>query len=119
MRMGDGVNAPNGVYLNCNVDLERDCDDEEQEDEEEEDDMEEKVVDENKEEDKDNNDGKDPGAIGQREMVNTSAEDVDTMGDNHPILQPGQGQEMRKHTPRPQSPVPAPQLETPEYRPWP
>jgi hypothetical protein len=72
------------------------------------------VVDEDEEEDKDEDDGKEPRTIGEGEMVNTSADDVDTMVDDRPIMLPEQGQEMREHTPRPQPPAPAPQLQTPE-----
>jgi hypothetical protein len=50
-------------------------------------------------------------------MVNTSADDVDTMVDDQPIVLPEQGQEMRE--PRPQPPAPAPRPQTPEPRPRP
>jgi uncharacterized protein YbaR (Trm112 family) len=69
-------------------------------------------VDEDEEEDKDEDDGKEPWTIGQGEMVNTSADHVYTMVDNQPIMLPEQGQEMRKHTPRPQPPAPGPQPQT-------
>jgi hypothetical protein len=48
-------------------------------------------------------------------MVNTSADDVDTMVDDQPIVLPEQGQEMSE--PRPQRPAPAPRPQTPEPRP--
>ena len=105
MRMEDDVDAPDGVVLEGDVDMERDGDDEEEEDEEE------------KEEDVD--DGKQPRMIGQGEMVNTSADDVDTMGDYHPIVLPEHGQEMCKHTPQPQPPVPTPRPQTLEPHPQP
>jgi hypothetical protein len=54
-------------------------------------------VDEDEEEDEDN--GKEPGIIRQGEMVNTSADDVDTMVDDEPTVLPEQGQEMHDHTP--------------------
>jgi hypothetical protein len=38
-------------------------------------------------------------------MVNTSADDVDTMVDNQPIVLPEQGQEIREHTPPPHAPA--------------
>jgi hypothetical protein len=40
---------------------------------------EEEEVDEDEEEDNDEDDGKEHGTIGQGEMVNTSADDTDTM----------------------------------------
>jgi len=46
-------------------------------------------VDEDEEEDEDN--GKEPRTIGQGEMVNTSADDVDTMGDDEPTVLPERG----------------------------
>jgi len=52
-------------------------------------------------------------------MVNTSADDVDTMGDFQPIVLHEQHQEIREHTPRPQPPSPAPQPQTPQARPRP
>jgi hypothetical protein len=69
--------------------MERDRDDDVEEDEEEEDEQK-----EDEEEDKDEDDGKEPRTIGQREMVNTSADDADTMVDNEPTVLPEQGQEM-------------------------
>jgi len=118
MRMEDDVDAPDGVDLDSDVDMERDGDDEEEEDETKEDE-EEEVVDEDEEEDNDEDDGKEPRTIGQGEMVNTSADDVDTMVDDQPIVLPKQCQEMREHTPRPQPPAPAPQPQTPDPRPRP
>jgi hypothetical protein len=110
MRMEDDVDAPDGVDLDGDVDMERDGDDEEEEDEKKEDEEEEEV-------DEDEDDGKEPRTIGQGEMVNTSADDVDTMVDDQPIVLPEQGQEMRE--PRPQPPAPAPRPQTPEPRPRP
>jgi hypothetical protein len=52
-------------------------------------------------------------------MGNTSPDDVDTMVDDQPIVLPEQGQEMRKHTPRPQALAPAPRPQSPEPRPRP
>jgi hypothetical protein len=51
--------------------------------------------DEDEEEEKDEDDGKEPRTIGQREMVNTSADDADTMVNDEPTVLPAQGQEMR------------------------
>jgi hypothetical protein len=104
MCMQDNVGAPDSVDIDGNVDMETDGDD--GEDEEEEYEKEEEVVDEDEEKDEDN--GKEPRTIGQGEMVNTSADDVDTMVDNVPTVLPEQGQEMRDHTPRPQPLAPAP-----------
>jgi hypothetical protein len=118
--MEDDVDVPDGVDLDGNVDMERDGDDDEEEDEEEED--EEK---EDEEEDMDDDDGKEPRTIGQGEMVNTLADDADTMVDDEPTVLPEQcqeieqGQEMREHTPRSQPPAPAPRPQTPEPHPRP
>jgi len=57
--------------------------------------------------------------IGQGEMVNPSADDIDTMVDNHRIVQPEQGQEMRDHTPWPQPPAPTPGPHSPAPAPRP
>jgi hypothetical protein len=38
--------------------------------------------------------------IGQEQMVNSSADEIDTRVDNQPIVLPEQGQEMREHTTR-------------------
>jgi len=115
MCMEDDVDAPDGVDIDGDVDMERDGED--GEDEEEEDEREEEVLDEDEEENEDN--GKEPRTIGQGEMVKTSADDVDTMVDDEPTVLPEQGQEMREHTPRPQPPAPAPRLQTPEPPPRP
>jgi len=50
-------------------------------------------------------------------MVNISADDVDTMVDDEPIMLPEQGQQMREHPPGPQPPAPAPWPQTSEPRP--
>ena len=52
-------------------------------------------------------------------MVNTSADDADTMVDDEPTVLPEQSQEMREHTPRPHPPAPAPRPQTPEPPPRP
>jgi len=118
MRMEDDVDAPDGVDLDGDVDMERDGDDEEEEDEKKEDEEEEEV-DENEEEDKDEDDGKEHRTIGQGEMLNTSADDVDTIEDDQQIVLPEQCQEMREHTPWPQPPAPAPRPQTPDPCPRP
>jgi len=62
-------------------------------------------------------DGKEPRAIGQVEMFNTSADDVDTIVDDLPIVSPEKRKEMHSHIPWPQPMVPAPQRQTPDTRP--
>ena len=106
--MEDDEDKLDGVDIYCNVDMERDDDNKEEEDEEEEDE---------EEEDEDEDDGKEPRTIGQGEMVNLSANDVDIMAENQPIVQHNQGQETREHSPQQQPPAPAPWLQTPESRP--
>jgi hypothetical protein len=74
------------------------------------------VEDEDEEEDQDEDDGKEPRTLGQGEMVNTSADDVETMVDDQPILLSEQAQKMRADTPWPQPPAPDPRLQTPQPR---
>ena len=69
--------------------MERDGDDEEEEDAKEEDEDEEEE-DKDEDEDEDVDDGKEPRTIGHGEMVNTSADNVDTMVDDQPIVRPEQ-----------------------------
>jgi hypothetical protein len=109
MRMEADVGAPDGVELDGDVDMEREADDE----------VEEYKQEEDEEEEQDGDDGKEPQTIAQGEMVNTSADDVDTMVDDQPIVLPEQGQEIRKNTTRPKPPAPAPRPQTPEPRPPP
>jgi hypothetical protein len=104
MRMVDDVNTPDGIDSDGDVDMERDGDDEVEEDEQDED-----------EEEEDEDDGKEPRTIGQGEMVNTSADDDDTMVDDQPMVLPEQCQQMRE--PRPQPPASAPRPQTPETHP--
>jgi hypothetical protein len=73
--------------------------------------------DEDEEEDQDKDDGKEPRTLGKGEMVNSSADDVDTMVDDQPIVLSEQRQEMRGHTRRPQTPEPHPRPRTPETHP--
>ena len=96
------ADTTDGVALDGDVDKERYGDDEEEEDQEE--------------DDEDDDDGKEPQMIGQEERTNTSADDVDTMVDNQPIVLPEQGEEMHEHTPLPQPPAPAPPSHTAEPR---
>ena len=123
MRMEDDMDAPEGVDLDGDLDMEMDGDDDEEEDEEEEDDEKEdeeevEEEDEDEEEDKDEDDGKEPWTIGQGEMVNTSADNADTMVDDEPTVLHEQGQKKCEHTPRPQPPAPAPWPQTTEPPPW-
>jgi len=73
--------------------------------------------DEDEEEDPDEDDGKEPRTLVQSEMVNPSANDVDTMVDDQPLVLPEQGQETREHTPRAEPPEPRPQPQTLETHP--
>jgi hypothetical protein len=116
MRMQNDVDAPSVLDLDGDVDMEQEGDNDKEEDEEEEDEMEEEVVDEDEEEkedkneqedrdeeeDKDDDDGKEPRTIDQGEIVITSADDVDTMAHNRPIVLPEEGPEVCEYTPRPQ-----------------
>jgi len=98
MFMEDDVDALYGIHLDGDLDMERDGDDEEEEDEgkedeeEEEEEEEDEEVEEEEEEEEDEvedeDDGKKTRTFGQGEMVNTSADDVDTMVDNQPLVLP-------------------------------
>jgi len=123
-RTDDDENAPDGVELDSEVDMDSDGDDDEEEDEEEED--EEKVdeeeveeEDEDEEEDKNEDDGKERRTIGQKVMGNTSADDVNTMVDNQPIVLPEQVQKMHELTLWPEPPASAPWPRTEEFHPRP
>jgi hypothetical protein len=54
------------------------------------------VEDGNENEDENKDDGQEPQMVGQGEIVNTSADDVDLMVDNQPIILPAQCKEMCK-----------------------
>jgi hypothetical protein len=118
MRMEDDVNAPEGVDLDGDVDMETDGDDEEEEDQKTEDEEEEEM-DDDEEKDKDKDNGKEPRTIGQGEMVNTSADNLDTMVHDQPLVKPEQRQEMREYTPQPQPPAPAQRPQSLDPRPRP
>jgi len=105
------MDAPYSADSDTDVDIERDLDDEEEEVEEEEHDQ------EVEDEDEDEDDGKEPQTIGQGEMVNTLADDIDTMVDDQPTVLPKQVQEMCEHTPRPQSPARAARPQSSETHP--
>jgi len=121
MHMEDDADAPDEVDLDGNMDMERDTDNEEEEAEEKEGDEEQQDEDENEDEheDEDEEDGKEPQTIGHREMVNTSADNVDTMVGAQPTVLLEQSQEMREQTPCPQHLAPAPRPQTPEVCWWP
>jgi len=112
----DEVDTPASVDLVGDVELEKNGEDEDEEDEKEDD---EEKGDKDKEENEDEDNGKGHWMIGQGEMVNPLAENVDTMVDDQPIVLPEQGQEICEHTPQPQSPVPAPLPYTPQASPRP
>jgi len=90
MPMEDDVDAQDGVDLDGDMDMERASHDEE--DEEGEDEKEEEEVDEDEEEDEDEDEdednGEEPRTMCQGEMVNTSADDADTMVDDQPTVLP-------------------------------
>jgi len=73
--------------------------------------------DDREEEDEDQDDCKVPRTIGQEEMGNISAYDVDIMVADHTIMLPEQGQEMHQHTPQPKTPQPHTQPQTAETDP--
>jgi len=100
----DDMDALDSLELDGDADMERDGDNDEEEDEEEED--------EDEEEDKDQDDGKEPRTIGHGEMVNSSADDVDSRVDDQPILLPEQTQEMHEHSAWTEPPAPAPRPHT-------
>jgi hypothetical protein len=118
--MEDDVDAPDSVDLEGDVVMEWDGYNNEGEDEGEDDDEK-----EDEEEDKDEDDGKEPWTIAQGEMVNTSADDADTMVEDEPSVLPEQrqemeqGQDMSEHSPRTQPPAPSPLPRTPEPPPRP
>jgi hypothetical protein len=123
MRMQDDVDAADDLDLDDNMDMERDGDDEVEEvgeeeytEEVDEEEDEEEEEDKDDEEDKDEDDGKEPRTISWGHMVNTSADSVDTMVDDRPIMLPEQGQEMREHSPWPQPPASAARPQTLEPR---
>jgi hypothetical protein len=77
MHVQDDQNAPDGNDFEGNVDMEREFDDEVEEDE---------LEDDEEAEDEDEEDAKEPLTIGQGEMVNASADDVETMVDDQPTV---------------------------------
>jgi hypothetical protein len=86
MRMENDEDALDSVDLDSDVDMERDGEDEEND--EEEDQKVEEVVDEDEEGDENENTGKEPRTIGLGEMVNTSADDADTIVDDQQSVLP-------------------------------
>jgi hypothetical protein len=119
MGMEDDMDTPDGVDLDGDVDMDRAGEDEEDDDGEDEK-VEEKVdEDEDENKDEDENNGKELWTIGQGEMVNTSANDPDTMIDDQPTVLPDHGQKMCEYTPWLQTPAPDTRPHTPEPRPRP
>jgi len=119
--MEDDFAAPDSVDLNGKVDMARKVDDEDEEDEEEEyeedkekeeededeeeededeedEDEDEEEEEEEEKEEEDEDDGKEPRTIGQGEMVNPFADNVDAIVDHQPIVLPGRDQELSEHT---------------------
>jgi hypothetical protein len=117
MRMEDDVDAACSIDLDGDTAMERDCHHarEKYEDDEDEEENDWEEEDEDEVEDEDQDDGKEPWTIGHREMVNTSADDINTAVDNQPIVLPDQGQQMIQYTPQPQPPARAPWPRTPEF----
>jgi len=109
IRMEDDVCAPNDIDLDSDVDIIWDGKDEVEENDQGEEDEE--------EEDEDEDDGKEARTIGQRDIIYTLADNVDTIVDNQPIVLPEQGQKMHKHTPHPHPPAPAPRPQTLQLHP--
>jgi hypothetical protein len=91
MRMEDDVDAPAGIDLDGDVDMEWDGANEDEEYHKEEDEEDQY---EDEEQDEDENDGREPRTIGQQEIPNPSADDVDCIVHDCPICQPEQGQQM-------------------------
>jgi hypothetical protein len=87
MGMQDDVETPDGIDLDDNVNMEIVGDNADEEDEEK-DDEEEEEDDEDEVEDEDADDGEEPQIIGQGEMVNTLADNVDTIVADEPIMLP-------------------------------
>jgi len=111
MRIEDDVDAPDSVDLDGDLDKERYVDDEEKEYEDETNEMEDDEVDQNED------DGKETWTIGQGEMIDISADNVDTTADNQPIMLHEQGQKFREHTLLRQPLAPARWAQIPETRP--
>jgi hypothetical protein len=100
----DGV-APHSIDLPCDVNMDTNFVTDYEEEKEEEEEQEEDV---DKEKDVNEDDGKEPQTIGQGEMVNSSADAVDTSIDYQPGMIHKQGEEMCVHTPWPDPLLPAP-----------
>lgn len=116
MHMDNTRDAQYGVDLNDDVDIQMDSDNEEEESGEEDD---EKDEDEDEEKDGDEHNGKEPQMIAQGGMVNTLADDADSMLNTQPIILPKRGPGMSDCTPQLEPLAPTPWPETPEPRPPP
>jgi hypothetical protein len=110
--MEDDVDEADGVDLGGVVDMQKDGNDDEGEYEAQADKEEVEEEDEDEEEDQDEDDSKEPRTLGQGEIVHTSADDVDILVNDEPVVVPDQAQQMRAHTPLPQPQVRAPHPQT-------
>jgi hypothetical protein len=106
-----------GGELDGKRDMEWDGDNKEKEDDEEEDDK--NAKEEAEKEYTNVDDGKKQCTIGQGDLKNLWADDVDMMVDNQPTLLYTQSQVRRKHTTQEQPPLPAQLPQTLEPRPQP
>jgi hypothetical protein len=91
MSKEDVVDAPDGIDLVGDVNRDRAGDDKSEQDETVEDEDNQDEEQEEEEEDHNEDYGKEPQTIGQGEMVNSSAHNVDTIEDNQPTVLPEQG----------------------------
>ena len=85
------MDAPCGIELDSNVDIERDGDDEEEDQQEEDEEGEDEEEWDVEEEDEHEHDDIEPRTIGQGAMVNPAAGDGCTMVDDQPIVLPEHG----------------------------
>ena len=114
--MEDNMEATDGIDLDGHVNIERDSDDEDEEGEAEEGEEKQDEVEED-DDDEDEDDGKDPWTIGQGEMENTSADDVDTIVDDQILLLPEQLQDDPQINPTATSSSTYPTVTKPEASP--
>jgi hypothetical protein len=105
LHLEDDGEAPHSIDLPGDVNMETNFVTDYEEEEEEEEEQEEDV---DKETDVNEDVGKEPQTIGQEEMVNSSADAVDTTIDYQPVIIRKQGEEMCEHTPWQEPLLPAP-----------
>jgi len=105
LHLEDDGEAPHSIDLPGDVNMETkfvtDYEEEDEEEEEQEEDV-------DKEKDVNEDDGKEPQTIGQEEMVNSSAHNVDTTSDHQAIMIRKQGKEMCEQTSWSEPLLPAP-----------